>query len=166
MKPLDPFQWLVFPLVMALLATFLLTLPIRVFGQPLPEPIWPMVLVFAWAVIRPSLLAPFAVLIAGVALDLLWGGPFGLWAVSLLVAYGTVSTARTMLAGQSRPMMWAWYGATTLLAMGCAYALSYMDSESRPGLLPLFWQFLITMLIYPFSDQLIDRFEDADVRFR
>jgi rod shape-determining protein MreD len=28
------------------------------------------------------------------------------------------------------------------------------------------WQFLATVVLYPFADRLIDRFEDADVRFR
>jgi rod shape-determining protein MreD len=28
------------------------------------------------------------------------------------------------------------------------------------------WQYLATILLYPFSHRLIERFEDADVRFR
>jgi rod shape-determining protein MreD len=41
-----------------------------------------------------------------------------------------------------------------------------LDSKSTPGLIPMAWQFLATIVLYPFSQRLIDLFEDADVRFR
>ncbi len=46
----------------------------------LPEPVFPMAPAFAWAMIRPSVLAPLVLLVMGLFLDLLWGGPIGLWA--------------------------------------------------------------------------------------
>jgi rod shape-determining protein MreD len=41
-----------------------------------------------------------------------------------------------------------------------------LDSLAMPSLLAVFWQFLVTTLLFPFAHRLIDRFEDADVRFR
>ena len=55
--------------------TILFGIPLRVFGLQLPEPVFPMAAAFAWAVIRPSVLAPFAVLLMGLFLDYFWGGP-------------------------------------------------------------------------------------------
>ena len=34
------------------------------------------------------------------------------------------------------------------------------------GLVAMGWQFLATIVLYPFAQRLIDLFEDADVRFR
>ena len=84
-QPLSPWRWLGVPLVQVVVATFVFALPLRFWGFSLPEPLFALPVVFAWAVIRPSMLAPVGVMIIGVYLDLLWGSPLGLWAVCLLL---------------------------------------------------------------------------------
>lgn len=165
-RPLDPWRWIGVPALLCMAFTILFAAPIRVFGLQLPEPVFPMVCAFAWAVIRPSILAPFTLLVLGAFLDLFWGGALGLWGVSLLVAYAGALFMRNMLTGQSRPMMWAWYAGMTAVALATGYLITMLDVKSAPNLLATFWQFLATSLLYPFAHRLIDRFEDADVRFR
>jgi rod shape-determining protein MreD len=150
--------------VMAL--TFLFALPIRFWGFSLPEPVFAMPLAFAWAVIRPSMLAPLGIMITGIFLDFLWGSPTGFWAVCMLLPYGIVLGARSILAGQSRVVMWAWYAGATALAIGAGYLFTMLDTQNAPNPASVGWQFLATVVLYPFADRLIDRFEDADVRFR
>jgi rod shape-determining protein MreD len=150
----------------ALAATVLFGIPLRAFGLQLPEPVFPMVLAFAWAVIRPSILAPFGILVMGLFLDIFWGGPLGLWAICLLLAYGGALAGRSMMAGQSRLILWVWYALTTATAMVAGLLFVMLDSKSTPGLIPMAWQFLATIILYPFAQRLIDLFEDADVRFR
>jgi rod shape-determining protein MreD len=153
-------------MVQCLAWTVVFAVPLRVFGLHLPEPVFAMWPVFAWAMIRPSILAPFAVLIVGLFLDLFWGGPMGLWAISLLVAYGLVLGARSMMVGQSPPMMWACYGAVTAISMGVGYMITLIQAHSAASPVAVLWQFLATIALYPVSHRLIERFEDADVRFR
>ena len=50
--------------------------------------------------------------------------------------------------------------------MVAAYLFVMLDSRSSPGLAPMAWQFVATIILYPFAQRLIDLFEDADVRFR
>ena len=163
---LDPWRWLAVPMLQCLGATLLFAVPLRLFGWGLPEPVFCMAPTFAWAVIRPSVIAPFAVLVMGLFLDIFWGGPLGLWALCLLVAYGAVLGARNMMVGQSRPMMWAWFAVACALAEGAAFLVTQLDVRATPNLLAMLWQFLATILLYPFAHRLIDRFEDADIRFR
>ncbi len=165
-QPLAPWRWLGVPMVQVMAITFLFALPIRFWGVGLPEPVFALPVAFAWAVIRPSMLAPVGVMLMGLYLDLLWGSPLGLWAVCLLLPYGLVLSGRAMLAGQNRLMMWAWYSAATGLALGSGYLFTMLDAQNAPNPLSVFWQFLATVVLYPFADRLIDRFEDADVRFR
>ena len=146
--------------------TVLFAVPVRLFGLQLPEPVFMMAPTFAWAMIRPSVLAPFGVLLMGLFLDVFWGAPIGLWGLSLLVAYGAVLLARNMLAGQSKPMMWAWYGAACAIAMLSGILFIRLDVHASPSWIAVAWQLLATVILYPFADRLIDRFEDADVRFR
>jgi rod shape-determining protein MreD len=164
--PLAPWRWIGLPMIQALGATVLLLVPVRVFGLQLPEPVFAMVPAFAWAVIRPSLLAPAALLLMGACMDLVWGSPLGLWSLCLLLAYGAALSVRSILAGQSRPVMWAWYAIACLVAEGAGFLFIQLDSQSTPSLIAVGWQLLATILLYPFADRLIDRFEDADVRFR
>jgi rod shape-determining protein MreD len=165
-RGLQPWRWLGVPMLQVVVATILFGIPLRAFGWQLPQPIFPMALAFAWAVIRPSILAPFAILILGLLLDIYWGGPLGLWALCLLIAYGVALSGRSMMAGQNQVILWAWYGLTTATAMVAGYLFVMLDSRSSPGLVPMAWQFIATIILYPYAQRLIDLFEDADVRFR
>lgn len=165
-RPLNPLGWIGLPMLIALAWTVVFAVPLQVFGVRLPEPVFPLVLVFAWAVIRPSVIAPFAVLATGLFLDIFWGGPMGLWAVSLLVAYGVILAARSIIIGQSLPMMVSWYGVTCIVALMTAFLIARMDAGATPSLIVMAWQFVTTIILYPFAHRLMDRYEDADVRFR
>ena len=165
-QPMTPWRWLGVPMLQVIAATLVFALPLRFFGYGLPEPVFAMPAVFAWAVIRPSMLAPLAVLILGVFLDFLWNSPTAFWAVCLLLPYGVVLAGRAMLAGQSQLMMWAWYAGSTALALGAGYLFTMLDAQNAPDPISVGFQFLATIVLYPFADRLIDRFEDADVRFR
>jgi len=165
-RPLAPWRWLGVPMLQVMGLSMLFALPMRFWGLGLPEPVFALPVAFAWAVIRPSMLAPLAVLMLGVFLDYLWGSPTGFWAVCLLLPYGLVLGGRSWLAGQSRVIMWLWYGAATGLALGAGYLFTMLDTQNAPNWISVGWQFLATIVLYPFANRLIERFEDADVRFR
>lgn len=153
-------------MVLCIVGTVVLATPVRVFGLGLPEPVLPLVLVFAWAVIRPSLLGPFAVLLLGIFLDLFWATPLGLWSLSLLITYFTALMARNLMVGQSGRVLWGWYIGFNLVAFGCAYMFTTSRGGVPPSLGSTAVQLLATAALYPLAHNLIDRFEDADVRFR
>jgi len=163
---LDMWRWIGVPTLICMGATLLFAAPIRVFGLQLPEPVFPLAPAFAWGVLRPSVAAPFALLGMGLFLDAVWGNPTGLWSLSLIAAYVTVLISRNMMTGQSRTMMWSWFAAACAVATTTAYCATTLESAVAPNLLSTLWQLLPTMLLYPFAHRLIERFEDADSRFR
>lgn len=165
-RVVGPMQWLVWPALATAAATLVLTLPLELFGLRLPEPILPLVLAFAWPLIRPSVLAPWVVLGLGLFLDLLLGGPLGLWAVALLTVHGAALLSRNLLAGQATAMLFAWYAGLVGLAFLLAYLIVSMRTGVAPSLLAVFWQAAPTLLLFPLADWLIQRFDDGDVRFR
>jgi len=149
-----------------MIGVVLLGAPIRLFGMGLPEPVLPMVLAFAWAAIRPSVLGPLALLTVGLFVDLYWGGPLGLWAACLLMAYFFALLSRNLMVGQSGRVLWAWYAVLCALAFGVAYFLITISGGAPPNLVSVGLQLGVTAALYPLAHQLIDRFEDADIRFR
>jgi rod shape-determining protein MreD len=165
-QPLQPWSWLGLPLLASLLATIVLATPLRVFGLRLPEPVFPLVLAFAWPIIRPSVLGAFALLFAGLVLDLIWGAPLGLWALCLLLVYGGVQLSRSLMTGRSAPALALWYLALTAFAFAAAYLFVTLRAHVTPNALGAIYQFLATLALFPFARLLIDRFEDADIRFR
>ena len=165
-RPLEPWRWIGVPALMAMAATVVIDTPIRLLTLSLPEPIFPMVLAFAWAVIRPSVLGPFALVLVGLFLDLFQGAPLGLWPICLLVGYGVALIARALMVGQETEVMGVYYGASTLAALATAFLLVGVAAHGRPNLIAVLWQLLATLILFPFVLMLRDRFRDADIRFR
>lgn len=153
-------------MLLCIAAVVVLAMPIRVFGLALPEPVPPMLLAFSWAVIRPSILGPLALFLLGLFVDLFWGTPVGLWTFSLLAAYFVALLCRNLILGQSGRVLWGWYAIVSLVAFACAYIYTTLDGGVAPNLVATGLQFLATAALYPIAHRLIDRFEDADIRFR
>lgn len=165
-RMVGPLQWIVYPALLAMAVTVVLGTPIKVFGLTLPEPVIPMVLAFAWPLIRPSALAPLALLGLGLFLDLLWGGAVGLWPLSLLAAYGLVLLSRPLIVGQETRVLFGWYVAATALAFTIAYLAVWLRAGMAPSLISLALQVAPTVLLFPLADRLVQRFDDVDLRFR
>jgi rod shape-determining protein MreD len=165
-RPLEPWRWLGAPALLAIAATVLIAEPLRVFGLGLPEPVFPMVLAFAWATIRPSVLGPFMLVLVGVFLDLFSGAPLGLWPISLLIGYGVALIGRALMVGQETEVMAVYYAASTAAAFGSAYVLVGIAGHGQPNLIALAWQYAATMVLFPLVLMLRNRFRDADIRFR
>lgn len=165
-QALQPWGWLLLPALLSVVATILLGAPIRFFGFGLPEPVFPLVLAFAWPVIRPSLFGPVVLLIVGLFLDLFWGGSLGLWALCLLLVYGAVLAVRSLVMGQEITVLAGWYAAAIVLAFFVAYLIAALQSHIAPSLLAVFLQLAFTIALFPAARYLIERFDDVDIRFR
>lgn len=154
------------PALIAIALTIVLATPVKLFGMTLPEPVLPMVLAFAWPLIRPSMLAPTVLFALGLFLDIFWGGTLGTWPLALMIVYGVVLGSRNLLAGQETQVLFAWYAVCTVLAFILAYLVVTFDAGRPPSLLALVLQVLPTLLLFPVADWMVQRFDDGDVRFR
>jgi rod shape-determining protein MreD len=165
-QALPPWGWLVAPAVLALVTTVVLAAPVRLFGFGLPEPVAPLVLAFAWPVIRPSILGPFLLLVIGLFLDFFWGGARGMWALCLVLVYFVALIVRNLIIGQAPGVLAGWYGAAVAFAFFVAYLIRMLDTHVAPSLLAVFLQGAFTAALFPAARLLIERYDDADIRFR
>ena len=165
-RVVGPLQWIVYPALVALAATVVLGTPIQMFGLHMPEPVIPMILAFAWPLIRPSMTAPAVLFLVGLFLDLFWNAPLGLWALCLMAVYGTVLLSRKLLAGHEGLVRFGAYAACTLGAFLLAYLVVTMRAANAPALLPLIGQVVPTLLLFPVANWMLERFDDGDIRFR
>lgn len=165
-RVVGPMQWIVYPALITVAAAIVLQTPVELFGLHLPEPVIPMVLAFAWPLIRPSVLAPVVLVGLGLLLDILTHGPLGLWALSFLAIYSVVLASRSFLVGQDTAVLFVWYAACCALAFLVVYVAMLFIAPTPASLISVFLQILPTLLLFPFAHRLIERFEDGDVRFR
>jgi len=165
-RVIGPMSWLIWPALAAVLVTVLFATPIHIFGLALPQPVWPMVLAFAWPLIRPSILGPVILFGLGFFLDLFWGGMLGLWPLALVAVYGGVLALRSLLAGQETLFLFLLYCACVLAAFFLAYIIVMMSVGQAPSLWATAGQVLPTLILFPIADWLIQRFDDGDTRFR
>jgi rod shape-determining protein MreD len=162
----NPVLWLGAPMAVCAAASLIFALPLEMFGLRPPEPVFALVPAFAWAMIRPSVLPPFALLSLGLYLDVLWGGPLGLWPLALLAAYAPVLFARAFLSARGFWGLWAWYAAACAAALTTGLLFMSLRAGLTPNLTGMAWQLLATVALFPFANRLIERYEDADMRFR
>ena len=165
-RVVGPVEWIVYPSLIVIAATLVLATPVKLFGLSLPEPVLPMILAFAWPLVRPSMIAPAVLFFVGLFIDLLWGGMLGVWPLSLLAVYGVVLLSRNLLAGQETQLLFVWYGACTLLAFFMTYLIVSLDAGNAPSILALLGQMIPTLLLFPVANWMIQRFDDGDTRFR
>lgn len=166
MRVVGPVQWIVYPALAAVATTILLATPVELFGLKMPEPVLPLVLAFAWPLIRPSMVAPAVLFGLGLFLDLMWGGTLGVWPLSLMIVYGVVLAGRNLLAGQETQILFIWYAICTLTAFLLAYLMVSVKVGNAPSILSLMGQMIPTLLLFPIADWMIQRFDDGDLRFR
>jgi rod shape-determining protein MreD len=158
--------WIFIPALLALVGTILLGTPVQLFGLRLPEPLLPMVLAFAWPLIRPSMLAPAVLFLLGAMIDILLGRQLGLSSLMLLAVYGAILGARSFLIGQETPVLFLWYAVSTTAALSAGYIISTISSANAPSILAFLGFLIPTLLLFPLADRLIERFDDGDTRFR
>lgn len=159
-------QWVLYPALIVVALTVLLATPAELFGLKLPEPVIPLILAFAWPLIRPSMVAAGTLFALGLFLDLFWGGTLGLWPLCLMSVYGVVLGSRTLLAGQETQFLFIWYAICVLVAFIMAYLIVTLVAGRAPSILSLIGQVVPTLLLFPVADWMIQRFDDGDVRFR
>lgn len=165
-RVVGPVQWILYPALIVIAATVILATPVELFGLKLPEPVLPLILAFAWPLIRPSMVAPAALFGLGLFLDMFWGGTLGLWPLCLLSVYGVVLASRNLLVGQETQVLFVWYAVAALVAFVMAYLIVTLDAGRAPSILSLIGQVVPTLLLFPVADWMIQRFDDGDVRFR
>lgn len=165
-RSVGPVQWVLIPAAITLLATLVLATPVSLFGLRLPEPVIPLVLAFAWPMIRPSIIAPVLLTLIGLLIDIFWNMPLGLWTLALLAVYGLVLSVRSLLIGQDTAFRFGWYVVCCGLAFAIGYGVTVLLGDRPPSLYALAGQVAPTLLLFPFANGLIEKFEDGDVRFR
>lgn len=137
------------PFFVTLLLVLLSLLPLRITGFASIVPEVALIGVFFWSVHRPDLMPIWAVFIIGFVHDLLAGGAWGPGIVGLLIAHALVVWQHRFFLAASFVLIWCVFMLVAAVSMAltwlltCLAMMAYID----PG--PVFFQFLMTVALYP-----------------
>ncbi len=137
------------PFFVTLLLVLIALLPLRLSALAPIMPAVALVGVFFWSVHRPDLMPIWAVFLIGLVQDLLSGGIWGPGIVGLLVAHALVVWQHRFFLSASFVLIWCVFMLVAAAALAvtwlctCLAMMTYIDPD------PVFFQFLMTVAIYP-----------------
>jgi rod shape-determining protein MreD len=138
----------VVPFALAVLGSVIANVPISFTGGVLPTPLFGIMPVCFWGLMRPDLMPPWAALLAGFAEDLLSGGPPGIWAASFVAAYVFIDRQREALAGLAGLGAIIGFTAALLVAVTTEFGIIAVYYWRLPPTAPLIAAFATNVVWY------------------
>ena len=146
---LDRFGRILSPFAICMLLVLLSVAPLRVPVLASAAPLFPLMAVFHFGLFRPALLPHWLVLLFGLLLDLLSGGPVGVNAVVLLLVRHFVEANQRFLVDKPFPVIWFGYALVSAGAVAAIWALTsilfWLAVDPRAAI----FQYLVALALYP-----------------
>jgi rod shape-determining protein MreD len=137
------------PVLLAVLFVMIANMPVTMTGGLVPAPLLALIPIYFWAIIRPDLMPPVAVLIIGLFEDLLSGGPPGIWATGFLAGYSLADRQRDTFIGLSGLGATLGFAAAVFTAAGAAWLLASVVYWRPAPLASLMLESLVTVIFFP-----------------
>ncbi len=136
------------PVLFGLLGVIITNLPFSVLGNWIPSPMYALMPVYYWCLVRPDLMTPGRAFLIGVAHDVISGEPPGIWAAAFVATYAAIDKQRDAFAGLSGLGAILGFATATLVACGVHYVIF---SLYRWQLMPVtgsIKEFAVTSILY------------------
>lgn len=138
----------VVPFFCAMFALALANIPVSFLGGLMPPPLFALMPVYFWCLVRPDLMPPALAFAIGVLEDLFSGGPPGVWAASFVAAYALVDRQRDSFAGLSGIGAIIGFATAMLIASATAYVIVSIYFMRLPPVAPLIVEITVSVLFY------------------
>jgi rod shape-determining protein MreD len=142
----------VVPMAAGLAGVLIANIPVSILGGLVPAPLFALVPVYFWCLLRPDLMTPAVAFSIGFAEDVLSGGPPGIWTLAFVLTYALLSRRRDSFAGLSGLAAVLGFAAAATFACAVAYvtvtALNLLSDLHLPPLVPVVSELMMTVLFY------------------
>lgn len=122
------------------------------------RPSFLLIAVYYWAVMRPSTLPPFGVFAVGLAFDLIADYPFGLSALTLVLAQWITVSQRKFLLGQSFIVMWMGFAIVAAGAGALQWAAFSLFEFHLVNIRPCIASAILTAAFFPLAVPVLSAF--------
>jgi len=148
------FRYLVglIPTVTGLAGVLIANFPVSILGGLVPAPLFGLVPVYFWCLVRPDLMTPAVAFGIGFAEDILSGGPPGIWTLAFVLTYALVARQRDSFAGLSGMAAVLGFAGAATFACAIAYftvaGLNLLSGLHLPPLVPVVSELMMTVAFY------------------
>jgi rod shape-determining protein MreD len=140
------------PALCGLAGALIANVPISLLGGLVPAPLFALVPVYFWCLVRPDLMTPAVSFTIGFAEDVLSGGPPGIWTLAFVLTYALLARQRDSFAGLSGLAAILGFAAAATFACTVAYvsvaALAFLSGSRLPPMAPIVGELAMTVLFY------------------
>lgn len=136
------------PVTCALLGVVITNLPFSAFGSWIPAPMYALMPIYFWCLVRPDLMSPGWAFVIGMAHDIISGEPPGIWAAAFVATYAAVDRQRDAFAGLSGWGAILGFATAALIACTTHYAISSMYRWQMLPVSGSVKEFAVTSLLY------------------
>lgn len=149
------------PFALTFLLLLINAIPFHLPGFAQVAPLLPLIGIYFWAVYRPDLMPSWAVFFIGLIHDFLAGLPVGVSALVFLLVQAAAIAQRDFFFGKSFVIVWLGFG---IVAAG-ALSIEWVSLSALSGVLvdaqSAFYQYAITVALFPFLAWLFTRWRHA-----
>ena len=138
----------IIPVLLGLIGVVLANLPVTLMGGWMPPPLFALMPLYFWCLVRPDLVSPAWAFVLGMLQDLLSGGPPGIWAAAFVAMFAVIDRQRDIFAGLSGWGAVLGFATAVLIASFSAYTIFALYHVMLPPLTPFVTQFALTVLLY------------------
>jgi rod shape-determining protein MreD len=136
------------PFAFALLGVVLSNAPVSLLHGLVPPPMFSLMPIYFWCLVRPDLMPPFIAFAIGVLEDIFSGAPPGAWTLAYVATYALVDRERDAFAGLSGIAAILGFAAAMLCATVCAWLVGDFVHGRLLPLNVFSMQFAMSVLFY------------------
>lgn len=136
------------PVLCGLIGALASNLPFSILGDWFPAPLYALMPIYFWCLVRPDLMSPGWAFVIGVLHDMLSGGPPGIWAASFVATYALIDKQRDAFAGLSGWGVLLGFGTAALMACLSGYMILVFYRWQWLPVSPYLKEFAVTVLLY------------------
>jgi rod shape-determining protein MreD len=145
------------PVAITFMLVLLAAVPSHVPGLARIMPLLALIGVYHWTAYRPDLMPARAVFAIGLFQDIVGGGPLGLYAAVFLLVHGAIVWQARFLVGKGFGMLWIGFALMSAGAALFAWIAAMLLNAALIDPLGLFYQYLLTLGVYPVLSSLFLR---------
>ncbi|HEY1709364.1 MAG TPA: hypothetical protein VGG10_13945 [Rhizomicrobium sp.] len=138
------------PVGMGVLGILIANFPVSLLAGAVPPPLFVLMPIYFWTLVRPDLMRPSSVFFLGVLQDFLSGGgaTMGVWTIAFVATYAAVDRGRDAFAGLGGLLAILGFATAAFVACGTAYLVVTFLAWRIVSVVPLATELAMTILFY------------------
>ncbi len=136
------------PFTLGVLGILIANFPVSLMNGRVPPPLFVLMPIYFWALVRPDLMRPLGVFALGVLQDLMSGSPPGVWTLAFVAMYAVVDRSRDTFAGLGGIYAILGFATAAFIACGVAFTIVTIYFWRWSSIVPLATELAMTVLFY------------------